>query len=588
MNRCPLISLLLLLTTAAIAQNSPVPLLYQPLAPTSTVPGHAAFTLRVGGTGFVSGAVVNWNGSSRMTTFISGHEVDAAISAADVAQAGTATVTVTNPGPGGGTSNVVFFTIRQSLPQVAFARRDTPVTPPSLDGPLALGLVTADFNKDGKQDIAIAWNSATSQTAAVQVYLGNGDGTFQPPIEMDLNFLISIPNGKMQAGDFNGDGKVDIAMATPYVCDGCGGDPTPELEILLGTGDGHFTIAPDGGNVQGWPIGAADFNGDGKLDLLTNSTDYFGDDWPPAVNLGNGDGTFGNPIAVGNGFGVGNDYLAAIGDFNGDGKLDVAVPDGYNGAVDLYFGNGNGTFQPMKVVNTQRSGNSAMAADVNHDGKLDIVTDGVDVLLGSGDGTFTDNLVTTSGGSGAPMYLQLADFNNDNKLDLMYQFDGINFLLGNGDGTFGTQQNWNSGGTPALSYGLADFYGDGRLDAVFFETDAFTSTPEISVFRQTTLNISPTFANMGAYVGQDSQPQTFTLTNIGTTPVNIGQIVPSGSTSQFHGSTTCGGALSGGNSCTITVTFHPTIQERAQLSLQVNYTGTSGWPQYIQISAVGF
>src|ERR1700676_4722160 len=135
-------------TNVALSQDNAVPFLNQPLIPDSVVPGHSAFTLTVTGTGFASGATVNWNGSSRATTFISSSQLQAAITAADVAQHETANVTVVNPSPRGGTSNVVYFPVQFHRAAVAFARRDTPLTPPS--GSYLQGLVVADFNDDGK------------------------------------------------------------------------------------------------------------------------------------------------------------------------------------------------------------------------------------------------------------------------------------------------------------------------------------------------------------------------------------------------------------------------------------------------------
>ena len=105
--------------TIALAQNNPIPLVNQPLVPESAKPGSAGFTLTVSGTGFSSGAVLNWNGTPRTTEIISSSQLKATISAADVAKAGTASVTVVNPAPGGGTSTAIYFPIRQPLPSVA-------------------------------------------------------------------------------------------------------------------------------------------------------------------------------------------------------------------------------------------------------------------------------------------------------------------------------------------------------------------------------------------------------------------------------------------------------------------------------------
>jgi hypothetical protein len=93
--------LLAIFTLPALGQNNPVPFINQPLVPEAVVPGGSAFMLTVNGTGFGAGSVVNWNGSARTTTFVSGSQVTAAISAGDIATAGTAVITVVNPTPGG-------------------------------------------------------------------------------------------------------------------------------------------------------------------------------------------------------------------------------------------------------------------------------------------------------------------------------------------------------------------------------------------------------------------------------------------------------------------------------------------------------
>ncbi|MGA7381870.1 MAG: hypothetical protein WBX03_13560 [Terriglobales bacterium] len=133
MKQFALICLSWLIAISAVAQNNPVPFLTQPLTPTSVVPGHGAFTLKVAGAGFRAGAVVNWNGSPRTTTLVSQDEVDAAISAADVAHQNVAAITVSNPAPGGGVSNLEYFPVGPAFVGLAFARRDTVIEPPIHD-----------------------------------------------------------------------------------------------------------------------------------------------------------------------------------------------------------------------------------------------------------------------------------------------------------------------------------------------------------------------------------------------------------------------------------------------------------------------
>ena len=177
-------------TPAAI---NPVPHIHQALFPDSSAPGSAGFTLTVEGTGFVQGAVVNWNGSSRSTSFQNSERLTAAINASDVAAAGTALVTVVNPTPGGGTSNTQFFSITSPV-----------LTPTFNSSTLTAGSspqrnVAGDFNGDGIMDLAVA--DATNNQ--ILVMLGNGDGTFGPPLPI-------VNAGSLFVADFNRDNKFDI------------------------------------------------------------------------------------------------------------------------------------------------------------------------------------------------------------------------------------------------------------------------------------------------------------------------------------------------------------------------------------------
>ena len=156
--------------TAATAQNNPVPFVSQPLVPSSAAPGSGSLVLKISGTGFVSGSVIQWNGHALPTRFTSSTRLAARIPASDLALATTASVTVLNPGPGGGTSNVSFFQVATSTS--SFSANTTTLS--AANFPQAV--ITADFNSDGKLDLAYV----TQTTTTVSILLGNGDGTFQP------------------------------------------------------------------------------------------------------------------------------------------------------------------------------------------------------------------------------------------------------------------------------------------------------------------------------------------------------------------------------------------------------------------------
>ena len=130
--------------------SNPVPFSGQPLIPTATEPGGASFILTVVGTGFVSASTVNWNGNSLATTFVSSSELTVTVPSSEISSSSTAAVTASSPAPGGGISNVVYLPVSKVISPVAFSRSDSTV--PSF--PQAV--LTADLNKDGKIDLALA------------------------------------------------------------------------------------------------------------------------------------------------------------------------------------------------------------------------------------------------------------------------------------------------------------------------------------------------------------------------------------------------------------------------------------------------
>src|SRR5271154_767890 len=163
-------SVLALFATPATAQN-PVPFVNQPLVPDAAAPGGAGFTLTVNGTGFVSGSLVNWNGSPRATNFVSRSQLTATILASDIATASTSLVTVVSAGPGGGVSNTQYFSIAAPGTSVSFL----PAVTYGSGGYIPQSVVIADVNGDGKPDIVVGnyYQSDDDAPGVVGVLLGN-------------------------------------------------------------------------------------------------------------------------------------------------------------------------------------------------------------------------------------------------------------------------------------------------------------------------------------------------------------------------------------------------------------------------------
>ena len=349
-----------------------------------------------------------------------------------------------------GNASLVTATLGNGTSGLTFLNSSNPPA-----GNIPIRVAVADFNGDGIPDLAVTdfnYNCDPSCVAGpgmVTVLLGNGNGTFTavPVSPVTDQYPIGIA-----AGDFNGDGIPDLAVANL-------GSSTGSLTILIGKGDGTFTVMPNSpalGNASE-QIFAVDFNGDGYLDLAV------GDQAAPTIFLGNGDGTFAKapaPPAL---------YSSpmAVGDFNGDGVPDLVVAN--SNALTVLLGNGDGTFTPLNSFNFS-SPYFIAAADFNGDGKLDLAVGeypiGVIVLLGNGDGTFTSTPANTAGGT-APERIVVGDFNGDGIPDLAVAngFSTVTILTGQGDGTFTSQAS------PLLDFGanllgVGDFNGDGYQDLV--------------------------------------------------------------------------------------------------------------------------
>jgi hypothetical protein len=448
------------------APGNPVPFLDQPLMPTAVSPGSPAFPLSVSGTGFIPGATIALNGIPLQTTFVDNEHLSATVPATGVAKAATAAVTVVNPAPGGGSSNVVDFPI--AAPETTVSFTSAPNNPVQANDPF--GMTVADFNEDGKPDLAVATN------VRVAVLLGNGDGTFinasgsPVPIPSPPYDDFASPHlGPIVAADFDHSGHQGFAVAIIQ---------NAAAAILLGDGNGTFIPSSASfANAKDPTISAlaaADFNADGDVDLAI-ANQIYGSGF---VFLGYGAGAF---TVAGSITTTGFPMAIAVGDFNRDGKLDAIVASeggsptsGTGGAgVAVSLGNGDGTFTSANdsPIPFAQHLSAIATADFNRDGKLDVAvtassTNIVYILLGNGDGTFGTSTSITVGT--APGAIVAEDFNADGKLDLAvanFQDNTVTLLLGNGDGTFieASASPYPVGNGP-YQIVAADFNGDGKLD----------------------------------------------------------------------------------------------------------------------------
>ncbi|HEY7154254.1 MAG TPA: FG-GAP-like repeat-containing protein [Gemmataceae bacterium] len=350
-------------------------------------------------------------------------------------------------------------------------------------------IATADFNNDGRLDVA----TANSGSDSVSVLLGNGNGSFQPAKTAATGpYPVSLA-----AGDFNADGKLDLAIANQDVFTDTGDS---DVSILLGKGDGTFAaaVALNISEFYSWSIATGDLNADGKLDLVVTS-DNDGAGGYMSTLLGHGDGTFAAASTYGPYFGPSgvNQLLGSVlADVNGDGKLDVAVAAWQSSSVKVFLGNGDGTLLAPRDFATERGSNSVAAGDFNADGKLDLVTanhsntsNSVSMLLGNGDGTF-QTARSFAAGTG-PTSATASDVNGDGKLDLVVlSSGGVSVLLGNGNGSLAGPITSTTGGGGSVA--MADFNGDGRPDAAA----ANAGSNNVSVL-----------LNDGAWPGQTTLPR---------------------------------------------------------------------------------
>ena len=314
-----------------------------------------------------------------------------------------------------------------------------------------------DLNGDGKQDIAVVNNSSNN----ISVLLGVGDGTFGAKTDYAA---VQGPYGVVTV-DLNGDGKLDIVAAS-------GGFSNSNVSVFLGNGDGTVQSRVDYpffAFLQGLPqpnsIFASDFNNDSKADVVTVNREG------ATVFLGNGNGTLNSPVS--HGFSA-IATSVAVGDFNVDGKVDLAFSSfglSGDGVVSVMLGIGDGTFSPSVNYASAPRPYSLVKGDFNADGKIDLATSDdqvgtISVLLGNGDGTFQAFVSSATATPVQLVQLAIGDLNSDGKSDLVAGVSflgGLIVLKGNGDGTFQKSVFFQAGGFFAS---ISDLNGDGKPDII--------------------------------------------------------------------------------------------------------------------------
>lgn len=359
----------------------------------------------------------------------------------------------------------------RTVPSVAFTQIDQKFTVPNTEindlqvGWASNGMVTADFNADGKLDLAVvsaALTSIGSPTPGVEIFFGDGFGEFpnvRPfptqagPIESPISLAVA---------DFNNDGKPDLVvgdefyqMVTVLINDGL--NSSGQLRFR-----GYHQVA---GIAD--LLAAADIDGDGKADLITaglGGTSI-------SVRRGNGDGTFGTAASYSVGYAA--DFLTTA-DLNGDGRADVLVASADSGKVSVLLGQANGSLGSALSNTVGARPRSITVADFNSDGTPDLAVansmdNTVSVLLGNGDGTFQTGVTLAVGADARSV--AATDFNSDGKADLVAANFGDNTLsvfLGRGNGTFQTGPTLETGPGP-FALVTADWLVDGRPDVAVLQ-----------------------------------------------------------------------------------------------------------------------
>jgi len=439
-------------------------------------------------------------------------------------------------------------------------------------------LVVGDFNRDGVPDVAVV----SSAPGEIQILLGNGDGTFR------LGSTYQVPFGfYLATASLRHNGILDLVVGVAGLAD--------EVDVLLGNGDGTFQpAAAYPTTAQSTMLVLGDFTGSGNVDVLNL-------EWANSQGIvcncvevlpGNGDGTLGTPISTTPvPYNISGGAIAT-GDFNNDGKLDVAISGAFFSTyqVDILLGNGSGAFTDDGYYVLSGGGPVATGYFTSDKTKVDLAVangDGVGVLLGNGDGTFEPPAYYDTGGYST--WVIAEDLDGDGNTDLATSDagggppGGASVLKGNGDGTFQAASLYSLGDRRGANYiASADFNNDGKPDLALVGLDKV-----ITLLNTGTATFSPTLplTFSGQLIGKSGAPQTVSLTNSGTTPMTISSVASSGPPFRMTANT-CSGSLAPGAQCSITAEFTAQVIGAVSGGITINDSASSK-PQFVELIGIG-